>query len=292
VIKFIISFLLIFNFTSSIAQPTTLILPVAPGGLVHQYALNIKDFFNNHFKNIIIDLKPGAYGAIGAAGLAENKSEKITLLMGPVQNWPTHPLKDMIPVAFMGAIPGVIFVNSNDKITHIDQIIELSKSSSVSYAFPGASNNGKLIDRIAKKYGKYDNFVPVPYKSGVAVTNDILGKHVKLGVSIPNNIIQHVQSDAITPIAVFGPTRSRYLPEVPTLKELSVFIEKEYVFHNNIFLFVNKTANSTEVEKLKIAIKTYLESNVSLEARNKMDITFGTYSILNPNKLINDIISE
>ena len=292
-IRLIVFLSLIFSVTSSIAQHTTLILPVAPGGLVHQYVLGIKDFFNDHFKNnVVIDLKPGAYGSIGAAALAENKTEKISLLMGPVQNWPTHPLRDMTPVAFMGAIPGVIFVNANDKITRIDQIIELSKSSSVTYAFPGASNNGKLIDRIAKKYGRYDNFVAIPYKSGVAVTNDILGKHVKLGVSIPNNILQHVQSGAITPLAIFGPARSTYLPNVPTLKELSILIEKEYVLHNNIFLFVNKTADPSEVQKLKTAIKKYLESDASLEARRKMDISFGSYPILAPDKLINDIISE
>lgn len=291
-IKYVIFLLLIFNTTLSKAQTTTLILPVAPGGLVHQYVLSIKDFFNDHFGNIIIDLKPGAYGSIAAAALAENKSNKITMLMGPVQNWPTHPLRDITPIAFMGSIPGVIFVNANDRITRIDQIIELSKNSSITYGFPGASNNGKLIDRIAKKYGRYDNFVSIPYKSGVAVTNDIIGKHIKLGVSIPNNIIQHVQTGIITPIAVFGVARSIYLPDIPTLKEHSITIEKEYTFYNNIFLFVNKTANPNDVNKLKTSIKKYLESDSSFEARKKMDIHFGNYSILMPHKLIDDIISE
>lgn len=291
-IKFIIFLLLIFSSTLSSSQTTTLILPVGPGGLVHQYALNIKDFFDNHFKSVVIDLKPGANGSIGASALVENKSDKITMLMGPVQNWTIHPLRDITPVAFMGTIPGVIFVNSSDRIIHINQIIELSNNFTITYAFPGTSNNGKLIDRIAKKYGRYNNFIPIPYKSGVGVTNDIIGKHVKLGISIPNNIIQHTQTGVITPLAIFGPSRSFQLPDVPTLNELGILIEKEYVFHNNIFLFVNKTADTKEVEKLKIAIKDYLESTRSTEARKKMDVHFGNNLILEPNKLINDIINE
>jgi len=274
------------------AQPTTIVLPVAPGGLVHQYALQLKDFFNSHFKNVIFDLKPGAYGSIGAAAVAENKTERVTLLMGPVQNWPTHPLLDLTPVAFMGTIPGVIFVNSKTGKSSLNELIHSSKKSSISYGYPGASNNGKLIEKIAQARGVSQNFIGVPYKSGVAVTNDVIGNHIKLGVSIPNNILQHVNSSTITPLAIFGPSRSTYMPNVPTLKEIGLDVAKEHVYYNNIFLFANKTSDPKEIERLKIAIKQYLESDESIEVRKKMDIHFGKFSILSPVDLINDIISQ
>jgi|688.fasta_scaffold51509_7 tripartite-type tricarboxylate transporter receptor subunit TctC len=288
-------FLLSLIFFSSICfakQPTVLILPVGPGGLVHKYVLEMQPFFNEFFGNIIIDFKPGAEGSIGASALAENKTEKITLMMGPVQNWPTNPLRDLTPVAYMGTIPGVIFTNSKSNYRSFKEVLEKSQTDVISYGFPGTSNNGKLIRSIVDTHTKSRNFIEVPYKSGTAVTNDVIGNHIVLGVSIPNNIYQHVKSNTLIPLVTFGPSRSRYLPDIPTLSELNLSVEREYRFYNNVFLFANKNANKQELHKLRVALKQYFESEASINVRKTMDIHFGTHSILSPEKLINDIISQ
>jgi len=291
-IKALLSLLLIISFSCFAKQPTTLILPVGPGGLVHKYVLEMQPFFNDFFGNVIIDFKPGAEGSIGASTLAENKTEKITLMMGPVQNWPTNPLRDLIPVAYMGTIPGVIFTNSKSNYRSFKEILERSQTDAISYGFPGTSNNGKLIRSIVNTYTKSKNFIEVPYKSGTAVTNDVIGGHIILGVSIPNNIYQHTKNNTLIPLVTFGPSRSRYLPDTPTLSELNLNVEKEFRFYNNVFLFANKTANRNDIEKLRIFLKKYFESEASINVRKTMDIHFGSYPILSPENLINDIISE
>jgi tripartite-type tricarboxylate transporter receptor subunit TctC len=288
----LLSILIFFSSICLAKQPTILILSAGSGGLVHKYALEMQPFFNNFFGNVIIEFKVGAEGSIAARALSENKTEKITLLMGPVQNWATNPLNDLTPVAYMGTIPGVIFANTKTNYRNFKEVLEESNKKLITYGFVGSSNNGKLIQEINQKYTKSENFVGIPYKSGSAVTNDVIGNHIMLGISIPNNVYQYAKNNTIIPLVTFGSSRSRYLPDIPTLTELNLHIEREYRFYNNIFLFANKSANQKEVNKLRLALRQYFESETSLKVRTTMDIHFGTHPITSPEKLINDIITE
>jgi tripartite-type tricarboxylate transporter receptor subunit TctC len=274
------------------AEPTTVILPVGSGGLIHKYALEMQPFFNKQLDGVVYELKPGAGGVIGAAALAENKTDKMVLLFGPVQNWPTNPLTDMIPVAYMGTIPGVIFSKPNTNYKDFKEVLNFAKTNNLSYGVPTASNNGKLIRHMAEKYSVSSNIVEVPYKSGGMITADTVGGHLNIGVSIPNVINQYVDEGKLVGLAVFAPQRSHYLPNVPTLRELGLSISQDYKYFNNIFLFANKSAKPQEVEKLRKAIAEYMRSNDSLEVRKKMDIHFGKQSITSPDNYIKEIISE
>lgn len=275
------------------AEPTTVILPVGSGGLIHKYALEMQPFFNKTLDGgVVYDLKPGAGGVVGAAALAENKTDKIVLLFGPVQNWPTNPLTDMIPVAYMGTIPGVIFSKPNQKYSNFKEAMEYAKTNNLSYGVPTASNNGKLMRGLADRYSTTNNIVEVPYKSGAMITSDVVGGHLDIGVSIPNVINQYVDENKLVGLAVFAPQRSHYLPNVPTLRELGLQTTNDYKYFNNIFLFANKSADPKHVEKLKREISEYMRSEESLDVRKKMDIHFGRQSITSPEKYIKEIITE
>ena len=285
----LLSVLLSFNVC---AQPTTVILPVGSGGLIHKYALEMQPFFNKELDGVVYELKPGAGGVIGAAHLADNKTEKMVLLFGPVQNWPTNPLTDMIPVAYMGTIPGVIFSKPNAKYSNFKQALEYASGNPISYGVPTASNNGKLIRSLAEKYSTSANVVEVPYKSGGMITSDVVGGHLEIGVSIPNVVNQYVDEGKLVGLAVFAAQRSHYLPNVPTLREQGLSTPQDYKYFNNVFLFANKSADPKQVERLRKRIAEYMRSDESLDVRKKMDIHFGKQSITSPEKYIKEIITE
>ena len=274
------------------AEPTTIILPVGAGGLVHKYAIELQPFFNRELSGVVYELRPGANGVVGAARLVENKTSKMVLLLGSVHNWPTNPLTDMIPVAYMGTIPGVIFSKPNINYTNFKEVLDYTKTKSLSYGVPVASNNGKLIRSLVEKYSISENMIAIPYKSGSLITTDVVGGHLDIGVSIPNNINQFVEENKLTPLAVFAAQRSQYLPNTPTLRELGLNTKNDYRYFNNVFLFANKSANLQEVNKLRKAIDVYMQSKDSLEVRQKMDIVFGKQSIASPESYIKEIISE
>jgi tripartite-type tricarboxylate transporter receptor subunit TctC len=289
-IVFLIS--LLFSSLTFAKEVTTLILPTGPGGIVHKYAIELEKFLQKELGTVVIEFKPGAQGAVGAASLAEIKTSKLTLMMGTVQNWPTNPLTDIVPVAYMGTISAVIFARPQENFKDFRGVLEQSKSSVLSYGFPSSSNNQKLIKILSEKHGKPENFTEVPYRSGAGVIADVLGGHLKFGVSIPQSIQQHVKSNNLVALAVYGSSRSSYLPDVPTLSELSLNVDKEFKYDNNMMLFANKNANKNEIDKLRMAIKKYFESDESLNIRKVMDINFGKNSPTSPEKIINEIISK
>ena len=124
------------------------------------------------------------------------------------------------------------------------------------------------------------------------ITTDVVGGHLEIGVSIPNNVNQYIDENKLTALGVFAAQRSHYLPNVPTLREQGLSIPQDYKYFNNVFLFANKTANPQDVEKLRRAIVDYMRSDESLEVRKRMDISFGRQSISSPEKYIREIITE
>lgn len=273
-------------------EVTTLILPVGPGGLVHRYAIELEKFLEKEVGPVVFDFKPGAQGAVAAASLAENKTSKLTLMLGPVQNWPTNPLTDIVPVAYMGTSSAVIFTRPQENFKDLKSLLEQSKTSVLSYGFPGSSNNQRVVKILSEKYGKPENFTEISYRSGAGVINDVLGGHIKFGISIPLNIHQQVKSNNLVALAVYGSSRSSYLPDVPTLSELSLTVNKEFKYDNNMMLFANKSANKNDINRLRMAIKKYFESDESSHIKKVVDINFGKNSIIAPEKMINEIISE
>ncbi|MBM3557601.1 MAG: tripartite tricarboxylate transporter substrate binding protein, partial [Alphaproteobacteria bacterium] len=62
----------------------------------------------------------------------------------------------------------------------------------------------------------------VPYKGVAPLTQDFISGQIPVGVFDLGSINAHIQSGKARPLAVFGATRSVFLPEVPTLVENGV----------------------------------------------------------------------
>ena len=62
--------------------------------------------------------------------------------------------------------------------------------------------------------------VHVPYRGGVAATNDLIAGHVHLMFESLNSIAPHAKSGAVRGLAVSGPRRSPAFAELPTVGEI------------------------------------------------------------------------
>jgi len=62
--------------------------------------------------------------------------------------------------------------------------------------------------------------VHVPYRGGVAATNDLIAGHVHLMFESLNSIAPHAKSGAVRGLSVSGPRRSPAFPELPTVGEI------------------------------------------------------------------------
>jgi tripartite-type tricarboxylate transporter receptor subunit TctC len=64
------------------------------------------------------------------------------------------------------------------------------------------------------------NMVHIPYKGSVPQVTDLLGGQVLLGFTQLASAVPHLKDGKLRAIAVTGPARSRFMPDVPTLAEL------------------------------------------------------------------------
>ena len=275
------------------AENTTRILPVAAGGLINRYAILMEPVLSKGLNSsVIIDFKPGAQGLIGARALADIKTDKLVLLMGPAQSidsWSefktqkmVNIMTDITPIAFLGTIPGVIVTNSN-KFTNFKEMVEYSKTKSISYGVVSTSANVMLFRNVAKKYTSLENMQEIPYKSTSAVSVDALSGILDFGVIGTYGMVsQYIDNKKLYPLAVFSTNRSKFLPNVPTLQEAGLGTTNEFKYYNNIFLWANKNADPEEIKKLKKYLKEFYKSKESKNIYDEMDLQFGGKNVDTP----------
>ena len=289
--------------TNIFAETTTLILPVAVGGLVNKYAQLLQPVLTEALDSLVVlEFKPGAQGLIGARALADSKTDKLVLMMGPAQtinSWSEFKTQkivnittDITPVAFLGTIPGVIVTNSN-KFVNFKELVEHSKIKPVSYGIVSNSANIMLFRNMAKNYSSMENMQEIPYKSTSGITVDTLSGLLDFGVTGTYSMInQYVDNKKLYPLAVFSEQRSRYLPNVPTLQEMGLSSASEFKYYNNIFLWANKNADPEEVKKLRRYLKEYFKRKESESIYSEMDLQFGRKNVDTPEIYLKEFLKD
>ncbi len=116
----------------------TIVLPAAPGGLMHKYALELQPELEKILnKTISIEFKPGGDGVVGAIAVANSSSKSTTFFLGgPIQNTTTvDQLTDIIPVAYLGMTPGLFVYSTNKPLPYknLKELLVASKNTTFNY---------------------------------------------------------------------------------------------------------------------------------------------------------------
>lgn len=289
--------------SNTFAENTTLILPVAVGGLVNKYAQLLQPVLSEAIDSpIVIEFKPGAQGLIGARALSDIKTKKLVLMMGPAQSissWSefknqkiVNITTDITPVAFLGTIPAIIVTGSN-KFTNFKEMVEYSKTNPISYGVVGNSANVMLLRDVAKKYSSIEKMQEIPYKSTPAVTVDTLSGILNFGIAGTYSMVnQYFDNKKLYPLAVFAEQRSRHLPNILTLQEMGLGTQNEFKYYSNMFLWANKNADPEEVSKLRKHLKEYFKSKESENIYNEMDLQFGRKKVDMPEVYLKEFLKD
>jgi tripartite-type tricarboxylate transporter receptor subunit TctC len=188
---------------------------------------------------VVVETKAGAAGQIGAQVAAAAKPDGYTLLShntgisgyAEVDKLFGRPAKttraDFIPLARLIADPVLLLVNDQQPYKTLKDFIDDAKA-----------NPGKLVFSSGGLYGA--SHLPLAYLEkatgplklphlptsggGPAITA-ILGNNAQVTTQSVSATLPHVKSGKLRPLAVFSATRSKLLPDVPTLKELGYDVE-------------------------------------------------------------------
>ena len=137
-----------------------------------------------------------------------------------MKSLPYDPVKDFAPVTVINTVPLVLVVHPSFPAESIADIVRLAREQpgKISYASFGTGGMAHLAGVQLELRGEV-KMTHVPYKGGAPALADVLGGHVQMFFSGINSALPHIKSGRLRAVAVSGATRSKALPNVPTVAE-------------------------------------------------------------------------
>jgi len=210
-------------------RPIEFVSPYAAGGANDFLTRLMARYMGEEMKaNIIVDNKSGANGMIGGSYVARAKPDGYTILMGNsathgtnatlYKKQPYDANKDFTPVAMVGSVPIVMVVNTSLGINNVGELLQYGKTHHLSFGSSGIGGTGHLTGEAFKAASGLD-MVHVPYKGDGPAVTDAMGGQVDLAFVGTASATAQQASGKIKILAVAHPSRTRSLPDVPTMAE-------------------------------------------------------------------------
>lgn len=212
------------------SKPIRLINPLGTGGSAEAMARTIaKGLAEGLGQPVIVEVKSGATGTIGADYVAKSPPDGYTLLFGLTgtnsiapslyRKLPYDPEKDLVAISIAFRGPNVLVVNPGLNIKSVKELIALAKSKpgSINFASAGVGSMQHLTGELFKATASID-ILHVPYKGSGGALQDLLGGRVQM--SFEPTVMQLMRDGRLLPLAVTTPERSPQLPDVPTMAEI------------------------------------------------------------------------
>jgi tripartite-type tricarboxylate transporter receptor subunit TctC len=196
---------------------------------------------------VVVEAKAGAAGQVGAQVVASAKPDGYTLLShntgisgyAEVDKLFGRPAKTtrahFIPLARVVADPVLLLVNEAQPYKTLKEFIEGAKAHPDTLVFSSGGLYGAShlpLAYLEKATGPL-RLRHLPTNGGGPAIVAILGNNAQVTTQTVSATLAHVRAGKLRPLANFGATRSKVLPDVPTLKELG--FEVEYYLWVGIF---------------------------------------------------------
>jgi tripartite-type tricarboxylate transporter receptor subunit TctC len=213
-------------------KPIKLIVPQAPGSATDTVARILANALGPELgQTIVIENKPGAAFTIGLDLVAKAAPDGYTLGIGPIGALAISPNmiakipysieRDFQPIALIARGHLLVAVSPKSAFHSIKDIIDEAKRNpgKLTNASSASGSPGHVAAELFKSMTGTE-IVHVPYRGGVAATNDLIAGHVHLMFESLNSIAPHAKSGAVRGLAVSGPRRSPAFAELPTVGEI------------------------------------------------------------------------
>ncbi|WAC74141.1 tripartite tricarboxylate transporter substrate binding protein [Roseateles sp. SL47] len=210
--------------------PVKVVVGYSAGGAVDVVARAVSQKLQAELgQPVIVDNRPGGGSNIAAKSVITSPADGYTLLMAAnavaanmalYQPAPYDVEKDLVPLVLIGRVPVVIGVSADSPYKTLAQLIAAAKAKpdDVPYATPGNGSTPHLaVELFASKAGI--NLMHVPYKGGSQALTDVIGGQVPVVALNALEVLPHVKSGKLRPLAVLSAKRSNLLPDVPTIAE-------------------------------------------------------------------------
>jgi tripartite-type tricarboxylate transporter receptor subunit TctC len=220
---------------------------------------------------VVVETKAGAAGQVGAQFVASAKPDGYTLLShntgisgyAQVDKLFGRPAKvtraDFVPLARLVAEPIALLVNDQQPYKTLKEFIEGAKAHPDTLVFSSGGLYGAShlpLAYLEKATGPL-RLRHLPTNGGGPAIVAILGNNAQVTTQTVSATLPHVRAGKLRPLAVFSATRSKVLPDVPTLKELGFDVE----YYLWVGIFAPKGTPPEIVTTLRAAIGKAVQSD-------------------------------
>ncbi len=179
---------------------------------------------------VIVDNKPGAGGLVGIDAVAKAAPDGYTLAIGHdgtmaintivYKSLPYDPATDFAAIAPLGLNEFVLLTNPATGVRTVKDMIAYAKArpGKVSYGSAGVGTPNHLFMEQLLKAADV-SMTHIPYKGGAAAVADLVGGQTEFMLAGIAPALPHLKAGKLVAIAVTQPTRSKVLPDVPTVAE-------------------------------------------------------------------------
>jgi len=186
---------------------------------------------------VVVESKAGAAGQVGAQVVASAKPDGYTLLShntgisgyAEVDRLFGRPVKttraDFIPLARLIADPVLVLVTSSFRT--LGDLIADARAHPDTLVFSSGGLYGAShlpLAYLEKATGPL-RLRHLPTAGGGPAIMAILGNNAQVTTQSVSATLPHIKAGKLRPLAIFSATRSKSLPDVPTLKELGYDVE-------------------------------------------------------------------
>ncbi len=212
-------------------RPVRVLVGFAPGGTSDVTARLTSEFLSRELgQQFAVENRPGGAGIIAVEVMLRAPKDGYTVVVNSDSSYYQQVLtpsqsfraeRDLQPVTILTNQPIVIAVHPAPRWNSIADLLKAAKArpGQISYALSSPTGTQAVAAGVFFR-GAGVNMIGVPYKGGGQAVVDLVSGHVPSAVLGSAPLMPHIKSGRIKALAVTARTRSKSLPDVPTLAEL------------------------------------------------------------------------
>jgi tripartite-type tricarboxylate transporter receptor subunit TctC len=269
-------------------KPIRTVVPYPAGGYYDMIGRQIGQKLGRALgQPVVVENRAGANGIIGTEFTARSAPDGYTIMVGGIgphginpslyRKLPYDALRDFAPVVQVARQPNILVVNAASRFNSVQEIVAAAraKPGHVTYASNGAGSSQHLSATLfALSTGI--QLIHVPYKGGAPALTAMLAGEADHLFGGPSEMLPHIKSGRLRPLAVTSVRRLPAFPEVPTMVEAGV---QNYEISSWFGYLVPAGTPVEIVDRLNAEINKALQepdTRTALEAQGSVELVGGT----------------
>jgi tripartite-type tricarboxylate transporter receptor subunit TctC len=215
-------------------RAVSFVVPYAAGGATDALARTLARHLETKFgQSFIIENKPGASSAIGAAYVSNSAPDGYTIGMGTSTTMAINvsvfkklayrPLVELTPVALIANSPFVLVVNNDLPVRTVADLVAYAKGrpGELTYASSGFGSAHHLnMQLLASMTGL--KLAHAVYKGSAPALNDVMAGHIQMMFSDMSAALPLIEPGKVRALGVSTAKRVAGAPHLPTVSENGV----------------------------------------------------------------------